>query len=62
MTASLGVGGAMVCDSAVQYILRKCANLDVRGISTTRRNKEELQQDVQEPEQGKIFLLLAVLT
>ena len=57
MTASLGVGDAMVCGSAVQYILRKCANLDARGITITRRNKEELGEIVREPQEGRKPLL-----
>ena len=57
MTASLGVGDAMVCGSAVQYILRKCANLDARGITITRKNKEELRQIVHEPQEGRKPLL-----
>ena len=53
MTASLGVGDAMVCDGAVQFILRKCANLDAREITVVRENKEELSQYVREPNEGK---------
>ena len=52
MTASLGVGDAMVCDGAVQFILGKCANLDAREVTMVRENKDELSQFVREPMEG----------
>ena len=61
MTASLGVEDAMVCDSALQYILRKCANLDARRITVSTRYKEELEQDVRQPDEGNIPTQLGLL-
>ena len=55
MTASLGVGDAMICDGAVQFILNKCANLDAREIKVVRDNRGELSEHVHEPTEGKVL-------
>ena len=52
ITASLGVGDARGNDSAVYFVLKKCANLDARQIAVVKRNKEELAKYVHEPTEG----------
>ena len=47
------MGDAKANESAVQFILQKCANLDARGIAVVKKHKEELAQYVNEPTEGK---------
>ena len=50
------MGDAKANESAVQFILQKCANLDARGIAVVKKHKEELAQYVNEPTEGKCSL------
>ena len=46
------MGDARGNDSAVYFVLKKCANLDARQIAVVKRNKEELAKYVHEPTEG----------
>ena len=54
ITASLGVGDAKANESAVQFVLQKCANLDAKEIAVVRNNKKELEEHVNVPREGNI--------
>lgn len=57
LTASIGVGRSRTDVEAVEYILRVCACLDVRLISTVERNIEELRKHTNMPDEETIQLV-----
>ncbi|XP_053406425.1 uncharacterized protein LOC123546678 [Mercenaria mercenaria] len=58
LTASIGVDKSRTDQEAVEYILRVCACLDVRLLSTVERNLTELKKHINMPDEGLKFLFL----
>ncbi|XP_053406954.1 antiviral innate immune response receptor RIG-I-like isoform X2 [Mercenaria mercenaria] len=57
LTASIGVGKSRTDMEAVEYILRVCACLDVRLLSTVERNLPELKKHINMPDEETIQLV-----
>lgn len=49
----MGVGKSKNVDSAVNYILKLCANLDIEDLATVEVNKKELMDHVSVPVNGR---------
>lgn len=54
LTASIGVGNSKTDEEALNYILRVCACLDCRILSTVERHKEDLKPYINKPEEGSL--------
>lgn len=58
LTASIGVGRSSDEKGALEHLIRICALLDVKVLSTVVKNREELEKyitSVQESKQTNIF-------
>ena len=61
-TASLGIGsGVNVVESAMQHIYKLCASVGVSSISTVYKYREELNEHVKLPHDGRFSIQVVEL-